>query len=128
MRSRVVVADANEMLLAACRAFLTAEGFEVVTVTNGLDCLEALRHGDPCALVIDPEIPWGGFGVLNLMHEASDVPSVPVLILTSHPELITESVLPSVEYTLLIKPVTPSTVARFVQTLVESREAQLSEA
>ena len=58
MRSQVVIADSNEMLLAAYRAFLSAEGFEAVTVTNGVDCLAAMREAKPCVLVIDPDMPW----------------------------------------------------------------------
>ncbi len=122
MRARVVIADANEVLLAVYRAFLATEGFETVTVTNGLDCLRVLRSAAPAALVIDPEILWGGSGVLALLREHKDFPSVPVLILTTRPEAVTEKLLPSSQYSVLIKPVSPTTVAGIVRALVERSE------
>jgi DNA-binding NtrC family response regulator len=117
MRSRVVIADSNELLLAVYRSFLVAEGFEAVTVTNGLDCLRAMKEAAPCVLVIDPEILWGGSGVLALMRDEDDIPAVPVLILTMHPETVTERTLPSSRYAVMIKPVAPTTVAGIVRTL-----------
>jgi DNA-binding NtrC family response regulator len=119
MRSRVVIADTDQMLLAAYRAFLAAEGYDTVTVSNGLDCLEALKEADTSILVIDPEIPWGGGGIAALMREQTDLPVVPVLFLTSHPEAVTEAILPPSRYAILLKPVAPSTVARLIHTLAE---------
>lgn len=120
MRSQVVIADSDEMLLAVYKAFLAAEGFDAVTVNNGLDCLEAMKKAGTCMLVIDPEIPWGGGGIVALMREQTDLPAVPVLFLTSHPEAVTEAVLPPSRYAILIKPVAPTTVASFVRTLAET--------
>ena len=120
MRSQVVIADSDEMLLAAYRAFLAAEGFDAVTVTNGLDCLGALKKNDPCLLVIDPDIPWGGGWIVAMMREHADLPVVPVLFLTSRPESVTEAVLPPSRYAILLKPVAPTTVASFVRTLAET--------
>ena len=119
MRSRVVIADADKMLLAVYRAFLAAEGYETVTVTNGLACLEALKEADTSMLVIDPDIPWGGGGIAALMREKTDLPAVPVLFLTSHPESVTEAILPPSQYAILIKPVAPATVVGIVRTLAE---------
>jgi DNA-binding response OmpR family regulator len=119
MRSQVVIADSDRMLLAVYKAFLAAEGFDAITVTNGLDCLEALKKVGPCLLVIDPDIPWGGGGIVAMMREQTDLPVVPVLFLTSRPEAVTEAVLPPSRYAILIKPVAPTTVASFVRTLAE---------
>jgi CheY-like chemotaxis protein len=119
MRLRVLIADPDEMLLAAYRAFLAGEGVEVRTVTNGLECLDALRHGRPDVLVLDPDLRWGsGLDVLALLGE--DVPAAPVLILTSRPEQVAESAVPVRDYALLIKPVPPAVVAGVIGTLAES--------
>jgi CheY-like chemotaxis protein len=120
MRLRVLIADPDEMLLAAYRAFLAGEGVDVRTVTNGLDCLDALRRGQPDVLVLDPDLPRGsGLDVLAVLGE--NIPPVPVLILTSHPERVTESGVPLRDYALLIKPVPPAVVAGVMGTLAESR-------
>ena len=91
MRPRVLIADPDELLLAAYRAFLTTEGIEAVTVTNGPDCLAALRESPPA-----------------------------VLIVTSNPARVTAAARPT-DYALLIKPVAPALLARIVRTLMESR-------
>jgi DNA-binding response OmpR family regulator len=117
MRSRIVIADSDELLLAVYRAFLAAEGYDAITVTNGLDCLEALKKTETCMLVIDPEIPWGGDGIAALMREDSDLPAVPVLFLTRRPEAVTEASLPASRYAILMKPVAPAIVCRIVHAL-----------
>jgi DNA-binding NtrC family response regulator len=119
MRPRVLIADPDELLLAAYRAFLTTEGIEAVTVTNGPDCLAALRESPPAVLILDPELPAGS-DVLELLARGGDVPAVPVLIVTSNPARVTAAARPT-DYALLIKPVAPALLARIVRTLMESR-------
>jgi DNA-binding NtrC family response regulator len=95
----------------------------VSTATSGLDCLTALRAERPDVLVLDPDLrSGGGLGVLALMGD--DVPAVPVLILTAHPEQVAESAVPLSDYALLIKPVPPAAVARLIRTLAESARCQ----
>lgn len=117
MKPQVLIADPDELLLAAYRAFLVAEGFEVIAVTSGLACIEVLRRRSVIALILDSELPWGsGVGVLDLLkQERISLP--PVLLLTSRPARIVESTIPVRDYALLIKPVAPSTVAHVVSTL-----------
>lgn len=80
MATRILIADADESLLSRYREFLTRTGFEVFVAKNGLECLRVLRRFVPDVLVLELEI---GIGVLSLMHNASDVPLVPTLLLTS---------------------------------------------
>jgi carbon storage regulator len=78
---RVLFADADETVASSYREALGAIGFDVDTVTNGLDCVSRLRKCPPHVLIMDPSILWGGGnGVLALMREESDVPAVPVLV------------------------------------------------
>jgi DNA-binding NtrC family response regulator len=117
MRSRVVIADADELLSAVYRAFLAAEGYDAETVNNGLDCLQAMKKAETCMLVIDPEIPWGGGGIAALLGEDAELPAVPVLFLTRHLEAVTEASLPPSRYAILMKPVAPAMVCNIVRTL-----------
>jgi two-component system, OmpR family, response regulator VicR len=83
MSIRVLIADSDEYLLDTYREYLEQHGFEVVTATTGLECVERLRDCAPDVLVLEPSIPWGwGDGVLAMMHEESDIPMVPVIVLT----------------------------------------------
>ena len=85
MGNRVLLADADEQLLARYWEFLLRDGFDVMTATDALDCVAKLRSFLPDALVMDPALPWGqGEGVLAMMYEDSSVPRVPVMIVTGH--------------------------------------------
>jgi carbon storage regulator CsrA len=83
MPARVLIADSDQYLLDSYRKYLEQQGFDVVTATTGLECVERLRDSVPDALVLEPSIPWGwGDGVLAMMQEEPDIPSVPVIVLT----------------------------------------------
>ena len=84
MTARVLIADANERMRAIYSQGLADYGFEVATAADGLDCMTALRDFAPEALVLDPDLPWGGgAGVLARMHEEVDLPYVPVILLAA---------------------------------------------
>ncbi len=120
MKPRVVIADANELLLSAYRAFLVAEGFEVIAVTDGLACIDVLRRQNVTALILDSDLPWGsGLGVLEVMHEEG-IPLPLVLLLASQPARIADSAFSIRDYALMIKPVPPAAVAHVLSTLVSS--------
>jgi carbon storage regulator len=79
---RVLIADPSEYHLTFYRDYLVEHGFHVETATNGLECLEKLRDFRPEVLVLEPGMPWGGDGILAVMHEDPHTPKVPVMILT----------------------------------------------
>jgi DNA-binding response OmpR family regulator len=81
---RVLIADADPDRLAAYRAYLAADGFEVTTARDALDCVKRLREYVPSILVLDLSLPWGGGdGVLARISEDGRVPRVPVIVLSS---------------------------------------------
>jgi DNA-binding NarL/FixJ family response regulator len=123
MKLRILIAEPDELLLAAYRAFLAAEGVEVLAVTNVPDCLVMLRKEAPDLLILDPEPAWEAGAEMNaLLGEAKGRPAVPVLLLTSHPEKAAEAAYPA-RCGILIKPVPPALVACIVRTLAESKGA-----
>jgi carbon storage regulator len=79
---RVLIADPSEYLLTFYRDDLAQRGFKVEIAANGLDCLHKLQVFRPDVLVLEPNMPWGGDGILAVMHEDPKTPSVPVMILT----------------------------------------------
>ena len=117
VRPRVLIADADELLLAACRAFLAAEGFDTATAASAPDCLDALRRDPPDLLLVDSELPQGS-RVLARVREDPDLPAVPVLILTGQPAPLIEMG-PPARCALMIKPISPSAVAQLVRSLGE---------
>jgi len=109
--------------LTSYQAFLSRDGFQVATATNGLDCVAKLRSFVPDLLVLDPELPWGqGDGVLAVMHEDADVPVVPVMVLSSNygeDNLYPVGVFPVSAYHL--KPLPPAMLAENIRRLLKKR-------
>ena len=91
--SRILLAAPDPRTLAFHQAFLTRLGYDVAVCTDGLECVERLRHDRLDLLVLALELPWGrGEGVLALMADG-ELPSVPVLLLaetTSPPPVVSD--------------------------------------
>jgi carbon storage regulator CsrA len=120
MPVRVLIADPDEYLLDRYREYLEQQGFEVVTATNGLECVERLRDAAPDVLVLEPALPWGwGDGVLAMMHEESDLPLVPVVVLSyGRDRGVLYRLSPFRIDDYQTKPLTPKRLAERVGTLV----------
>lgn len=118
---RVLLADPDESLLASYRDYLTGDGFEVATATGGLDCVAQLRWFQPHVLILEPDLPWGsGDGVLALMQDHTDVPQVPVIVLSATQRVANQShdgVFPIRDYQ--VKPLAPHLLAQRIRQLVE---------
>ena len=122
MPTRVLIADPDGSLLAAYRDFLSRNGFDVLTAPDGLRCLKGLRCFKPDVLILELDMPWGGgIGVLEVMHEHSDVPLVPVLVLTSRqdPESLEEVTAFKMVSRYHVKPLAPDQLAKLIRTIEE---------
>ena len=122
MRPTVLIADADELLAAAYRAFLVAEGFSVDWVTTGLACLDLLRERTPEALILDAELPWGGgVGVLEVMARDLGMHSPAAVLLTARPPAIPTLPRGMSTPAMLIKPVSPLAISQTLRALLDSR-------
>jgi DNA-binding NtrC family response regulator len=131
MRTRVLIVDADNYLLAAYKKHLASEGFEVATAQDGLECLRRLRESGPDVLVLDPTIPWGGGdGVVSLLHEAPDLPRVRIIL------LLTYGCSPAVLYNIArfhiadyrMKPMDGRRLVQWIRSVLAECEADRSEA
>src|SRR3954467_3700733 len=114
MRPVVLVAESNELMAAAYRTFLVAEGFSVLLVDNGPDCLAQIRTRAPQALIVDAEILSGSSeDILELLAQGSDLPHIPAVLLTVGPHALSRRYLGIAPVTL-IKPVSPAAIARML--------------
>lgn len=78
---RVLLADADDLLLDVVRSFLSAHGYEVRVANDGLACLALAREFAPAALVIDRDLLWGGTeGVLELMADELLLDKIAVIL------------------------------------------------
>lgn len=84
MSRRILLAGADNYRWRSYHEHLRADGLESWLVTNGVDCVAALRGFRPEVLVLDPNIPWGGGdGVLAVRDEEPELNNNLVMILTT---------------------------------------------
>lgn len=82
MKVNLLIADRDPGLARAAERCMHQRGINVLTATDGLQCLDVLRTASPVILVMDPKILWGGGeGVIDwLLGEESLRP--PMIVIT----------------------------------------------
>jgi len=84
MAKKVLVVDDNPDILNMVKAYLTGEGFQVVTATNGQKALHVARDQQPDCIVLDMMMPeMGGEDFIRVYTTESDTP---ILVLTAKVE------------------------------------------
>ena len=123
--SRVLVADPDESLLAGYRECFW-EDFDLVTATNGVECLARLRERTPDVLVLEPDLPWGGGdGVLAVMRQVFQLAHVPVMIVTASRDVsVLKGVAPFRISDYCVKPLAAGELATRIRTLLRLRPAR----
>ncbi len=84
---RILIVDDHDLVCHGLkRIFEDIQGMQIVAETiNGIDALHWLRDNQCEVVLLDISMPGlGGIEVLRQVHE--DKPSLPILILTNHPE------------------------------------------
>ena len=116
MPLRVLLADPDSIFLELIGAHLAQERITVAAAETGLECLAKLRAFAPDVLVLEPNLLWGGSGVLAAMSEEPDLASIPVILVCNHEDTGSFSKLeaPQVrEY--MSKPLSPQALARAIR-------------
>ena len=81
MAKKILVVDDNPDIINMLKAYLTGEGFQVVTASNGQKALHVARHEKPDCIVLDMMMPeMGGEEFIRIYSTESDTP---ILILTA---------------------------------------------
>lgn len=120
MNFRVLLTNADSILLSMYQAFLVDQQMTIRTASTALQCLEVLRQWRPDVLVLDADLPWGsGLGVLAVMREDPTAPVVPVLLLAAEEDVADEA--NSIrDCVVLIKPVPTKVLADVIHLLANS--------
>lgn len=75
MSKKILIADDEQHILDTLRAYLTQEGFTVLTAKNGRDALFTFRHEKPDLIILDVMMPeMDGWQAARLIRKESDVP------------------------------------------------------
>jgi EAL domain-containing protein (putative c-di-GMP-specific phosphodiesterase class I) len=88
VKPRVLVADDDEAIRALVVRGLSAAGYDVVAVANGLDAIKALESMRPDAVVSDISMPELT-GIEMLRRIRANDPDVPVILVTGSPNVET---------------------------------------
>lgn len=126
---RILLAGANTYRWRSYQERLRGEGLDSQLVTNGVECVAALRDFRPAVLVLDPNIPWGGGdGVLAVRDDEPELNNNVVMILTAGCE-------PSLLYRmsdyaiddLVWQPISAVALQRRLERLLELRQESVAE-
>jgi len=84
-KSKILLADDDEEVLAALTGVLESEGYEVIVAKNGREAIEHFYQGHVDIALLDLNMPvkggWEAFERLTTIH-----PLLPVIVITARPD------------------------------------------
>lgn len=121
MSIKILWADDEIDVLRPHIIFLTNKGYEVTTVSNGLDAVDECRKQHFDVVFLDENMP-GISGLEALSKIKVEMPDVPVVMITkSEEEHIMEDAIGSQIADYLIKPVNPNQILLSVKKLLDNK-------
>ncbi len=119
---RILWADDEIDLLKPHILFLKAKGYDVTTVSNGRDALDALENDSFSLILLDENMP-GISGLETLAQINATHPEIPVIMITkSEEENIMDQAIGNQIADYLIKPVNPNQILLSIKKNLHSRE------
>jgi two-component system, cell cycle response regulator DivK len=121
--STILIADDYPDALDVWEVYLRAEGFEVLTATDGQEALSRATEAHPDLVVMDLEMPgYSGFEVARMLRSRADTRAIPLIASTGH------SHAPQLEEArrcgfdaVLVKPCDPDTLVGEIRRLLAAR-------
>ncbi|MDE5808008.1 MAG: PglZ domain-containing protein, partial [Muribaculaceae bacterium] len=119
---KILWADDEIDLLKPHILFLKAKGYDVTTVSNGLDALDAIEKENFSLILLDENMP-GISGLETLTRINASRPEIPVIMITkSEEENIMDQAIGNQIADYLIKPVNPNQILLSIKKNLHSRE------
>ena len=126
--NKILWADDEIDLLKPHILFLKAKGYDVTTVSNGLDALDALDAQNFSLILLDENMP-GISGLETLARINERRPDIPVIMITkSEEENIMDQAIGNQIADYLIKPVNPNQILLSIKKNLHSRELVATQA
>lgn len=83
-KKTILIAEDEKSLSKALTDKFSSENFDVVSVSNGKECLEVLENQKPDFLILDLVMPeMDGLELLDKISSNEDMKNLPVLVLTN---------------------------------------------
>jgi CheY-like chemotaxis protein len=90
-KHRILVVDDEKLSVSLYREILEAEGFEVFTAGNGVECLEIAKKHKPDLILLDMKMPeMDGAQTLLKLREDPEMKDVKVVFLTAFGDPLTD--------------------------------------
>lgn len=83
IKMRIMLVDDEERFLQTTQKLLAKNGYEAITATNGLECLQKLEHELVHVVILDVKMPDMD-GVETLKRIKQQFPMTEVIMLTGH--------------------------------------------
>ncbi len=117
---RIVVVDDELHVQRVLRLKLVAAGYDVRTYGSAMECLDALAADRPDLIIADFHMPkMNGLELARLLHESPATAYIPVVMITSHPDLLSNRNLVTPNIRLLLdKPFSPRQVISIARELL----------
>ncbi|WP_256096393.1 response regulator [Streptomyces sp. LUP30] len=117
---RVLVVDDNKVIRQLIRVNLELEGLEVVTASDGAECLDVVHQVRPDLVTLDVVMPrLDGLGAAARLRADPRTRDLPLVIISACTQYEVESGLEVGVDAFLAKPFDPAELVSVVRTLVE---------
>lgn len=84
MQRKILVVDDEPDIVELLEFNLKAEGYEVITASNGIEALDRARTALPDLIVLDLMLPeLDGMAVSEILHRLPSTALIPVIMLTA---------------------------------------------
>ena len=88
-KKKILVVDDDAVVIRALSIKLKANGFEVLTATDGADAVNAVRTQRPDLILLDLTFPadmgsvsWDGFLIMEWLKRVEEAANVPIIVIT----------------------------------------------
>ena len=89
--NKILAVDDDAKVLAALRAQLEPQGFEIVTLNKPLDFWRSLQEASPDLLLLDISMPeFNGLELCQIVRQAPNWSHLPIVFFTSHADASTQ--------------------------------------
>ncbi|MFI9563111.1 response regulator [Streptomyces rishiriensis] len=117
---RVLVVDDNKVIRQLIRVNLELEGLEVVTASDGAECLDVVHQARPDLVTLDVVMPrLDGLGTAARLRADPRTRDLPLVIISACTQYEVEAGLEVGVDAFLPKPFDPAELVSVVRTLVE---------
>ena len=84
MAKKILVADDEPHIVKLLKARLEAGGYEVITASDGQECLDKVYRENPVVIILDIMLPKkDGYQVCGILRDDQRYQDIPIIMLTA---------------------------------------------